>query len=190
MTWTTCQPPRPSGTEIVLDTEPPASAFGVPSGTETNVQHVPVQLTRLPTTVDHSRSTGALGVSPDAGSDTAELTAPEVDESCALALVSVESSCSVVFASSVAATFAGQSMRAFGRPASLVTVKCMTFPVPHGIGDCWMFRYLNEIASATSIVCLPTGPAARICMIAVPRVQLAMIAPVNLLSYRSEPPPS
>ena len=33
-----------------------------------------------------------------------------------------------------------------------------------------------------AIVCVPTGPAARMCMTAEPRVQLAMIAPVYLLS--------
>jgi len=41
-----------------------------------------------------------------------------------------------------------------------------------------------------STVCRPTGPDARMCMTAVPRVQFAMIAPVYLLSYRSDPPPS
>ena len=47
---------------------------------------------------------------------------------------------------------------AFGRPLSFVTVNVNLSPVPHGIGDCWMFRYLKLIASATSIVCPPTGP--------------------------------
>ena len=61
MSWTTCQPPRPSGTLILLVREPSAAVVGVPSGTETNAQHVPVQLTRLPTTVAHSRSTGVFG---------------------------------------------------------------------------------------------------------------------------------
>src|SRR3954452_1832435 len=108
MTWTTCQPPSPSGTVIFVETLPAASAVGVPSGTDTNVQQVPVQLTRLPTTVDHSRSTGAFAVRPDALIETAELTAPDVDESDAVALVVVDNSCSVVFASNVGSTFAGQ----------------------------------------------------------------------------------
>ena len=96
----------------------------VPSGTETKAQHVPVQLTRLPTTVAHSRSTGVFGIRPLAVMATCELTAPEVDASCAVAPEPVEAdaSCSVVFASSVGATLAGQSMRAFGRPLSFVTL--------------------------------------------------------------------
>src|SRR6266496_3412802 len=126
--WTTCQPPRPSGIVIELASPPPAVVVGVPSGTETNVQHVPVQLTRLPTTVDHSRSTGVFGTRPCAASATRVFTVPEDDASCA-----------VVFASSVGATLAGQSIRAFGRPLSFVTVNDITVPSPHGIGDCWMF---------------------------------------------------
>src|SRR6266496_1066086 len=190
--WTTCQPPRPSGIVIELASPPPAVVVGVPSGTETNVQHVPVQLTRLPTTVDHSRSTGVFGTRPCAASATRVFTVPEDDASCAVAFVDddVLASCSVVFASSVGATLAGQSIRAFGRPLSFVTVNDITVPSPHGIGDCWMFRYLKLIASATSIVCRPTGPLARMCITAVPRVQFAMIAPTYLLSYNSDPPPS
>jgi hypothetical protein len=65
---------------------------------------------------------------------------------------------------------------------SFVTLKLNLYPVPHGIGDCWMFRYLKLIASATSIVCVPRGPAARMCIVAVPRVQLAVMAPAYLLS--------
>src|SRR3954454_12285323 len=119
MTWTTCQPPRPSGTEIFDEMVPPGPAVGLPSGTDTNVQQVPVQLTRLPTTVDHSRSTGAFGVRPEAMMFTRVFTAPFVDESCAFEPL-WESSCSVVFASSVGATCDGQSTRAFGRPLSFV----------------------------------------------------------------------
>src|SRR5690348_17050392 len=145
MTWTTCQPPRPSGTLMLLDSVPVADAVDVPSGTETNDQHVPVQLTRLPTTVDHSRSTGAFARRPVAETPTFVFTAPACDESVAAAVEarSRPASWSVVFASSVGATFAGQSMRAFGRPASFVTVNDITLPLPHGIGDCWMFRYLK-----------------------------------------------
>ncbi len=68
-------------------------------------------------------------------------------------------------------------MRAAGRPLSFVTVNANLKPSPHGMGDCWMFRYLKLIASAISTVCLPTGPVARILTIAVPRVQLAITAP-------------
>jgi hypothetical protein len=41
---------------------------------------------------------------------------------------------------------------------------------------------LKLIASATSIVCLPTGPEARNCTFATPRVQFAITAPTYLLS--------
>jgi len=56
---------------------------------------------------------------------TCEFTAPEVDSSCALAVEpdDTDASWSVVLASSVGATCAGQSMRDFGRPLSFVTVK-------------------------------------------------------------------
>src|SRR5262249_40564088 len=157
LTWTTCQPPRPSGTVIFVESVPDAEAVAVPSGTETNDQHVPVQLTRLPTTVDHSSVTGAFGVSPPADRSTLVVTAPDCELRLAVAAddVSRPASCNVVFASSVGATWSGQSIRAFGRPASFVTVNDITLPVPHGIGDCWMFRYLKLIASATSIVWRP-----------------------------------
>ena len=110
---------------------------------------------------------------------TFELTAPADDErvACAAVLEETPVSCSVVFASSVGATFAGQSICAFGRPLSFVTVKWNFSPVPHGIGDCWMLRYLKLIASATSIVWAPTGPVARMCATATPRVQFAIMAP-------------
>ena len=73
MSWTTCQPPSPSGTVIVASSASrSAVAVAVPSGTETKLQHVPVQLTRFPTTVDHSSSTGAFGTSPDAVRSTLE----------------------------------------------------------------------------------------------------------------------
>src|SRR5581483_11380240 len=177
--WTTCQPPSPSGTVIGDAIEPSAFAVVLPSGTETKLQHVPVQLTRLPTTVAHSMSTGTFGVRPPAVRLTFELTMPVEDERFAVAapVVPAEARLSVVFASSVGATFAGQSTRAFGRPRSFVTLNEKVAPVPHGIGDCWMFRYLKLIASAASIVCLPTGPVARMCATAVPRVQFAIIAP-------------
>ena len=65
--WTSCracQPPRPSGTVIFVFSVPSAAAVAVPSGMAENAQQVPLQLTRLPTTVAHCRVTGALGVSP------------------------------------------------------------------------------------------------------------------------------
>src|SRR3954470_6481624 len=64
MSWITCQPPSPSGTWICEFSDPSAAELGLPSGIETKLQHVPEQLTRLPTTVDHTRSTSALGFSP------------------------------------------------------------------------------------------------------------------------------
>src|SRR6516165_7993370 len=87
--WITCQPPSPSGTCTVLVSAPSADAVPAPSGTETKLQHVPVQLTRLPTTVDHTRLTGALGVSPVAETSTFESTGPEVDDTFAVALPAV-----------------------------------------------------------------------------------------------------
>jgi len=168
-----------AGTVIGVDSEPSAFAVVLPSGTEMKLQHVPVQLTRLPTTVAHSRSTGAFGVSPPAVSVVFEFTIPVVEERLDVAelLAPAEASWSVVFASSVGATFSGQSILALGRPLSAVTLKANVLPVPHGIGDCWMLRYLKLIASATSIWWFPTGPVARMWATAVPRVQLALIAP-------------
>ena len=115
---------------------------------------------------------------------TFDSTAPADELSFALAVVVAASpvSCSVVLASRVGATFCGQSTCGFGRPLSFVTVNVDLKPMPHGIGDCWMLRYLKVIASATSIVCGPTGPVARMCATAVPRVQLAIIAPAKWLS--------
>ena len=55
---------------------PSGAAVAVPSGTETNVQQVPVQLTRLPTTVDQTRLTAALGVRPEAVTATFDSTVP------------------------------------------------------------------------------------------------------------------
>ena len=123
---------------------------------------------------------------------TFDITAPLVVASEAVALVAASSPAvaSVVRVATVGATFAGQSIRGAGRPLSFVTLKVKEKPVPHGIGDCSMLRYLKLIASAMSIVCGPTGPAARIRTFATPRVQLAMTAPTYLLSYRSEAPPS
>src|SRR6188508_3755037 len=118
MTWTTCQPPSPSGTWICEATVPLADAVVFPSGMETKLQHVPVQLTRLPTTVDHWSSTGAFGVSPEAVTPTFVITAPLVELRVAVALVAAPrpAASSVVREATVGATFAGQSILAAGRP--------------------------------------------------------------------------
>src|SRR6266536_3364460 len=139
MSWITCQPPRPSGiwTDAVI--EPSAAAVAFPRGIDWNVQHVPVQLTRLPTTVDHSRSTGAPGVRPEAVTPTFDSTWPLEELSLADAAPAFESSAeaSVVLASTVGETDNGQSIRARGGPASFGTVNVKRPPVAHGIGDCW-----------------------------------------------------
>src|SRR6478609_3364508 len=68
--WMTCQPPRPSGTRTVDFSVPSAAAVALASGTETKLQQVPVQLTRLPTTVDHTRLTGWFAARPLADTPT------------------------------------------------------------------------------------------------------------------------
>ena len=40
-TWTTCQPPSPSGTVICELSVPSAAAVAFPSGIDTKLQHVP-----------------------------------------------------------------------------------------------------------------------------------------------------
>src|SRR5512132_282592 len=112
-TWTTCQPPRPSGTAMWLAIVPSARAVALPSGTDTKVQQVPLQFTRLPTTVDQTRATRALGVKPVAETSTFERTGPEVELSRAEAVVSAASPVadSVVGALSVGSTATGQSIR-------------------------------------------------------------------------------
>ena len=114
----------------------------MPSGTETKLQHVPLQFTRLPTTVDHTRLTGALGARPFAETSTFDMTGPADEDSVAVALPLAPplTAASVVFASSVGVTATGQSSRGFGRPASFVTVNVKLFPVAHGIGDCGRLR--------------------------------------------------
>src|SRR5512141_25865 len=105
-------------------------------------QQVPVQLTRLPTTVAHCRATGAFGVSPAAETSTFVRIWPLVTLSEAVAAVAPAidfTALRVVVGDMVGVTFIGQSMRAAGRPASLVTVK-MNFLLPaQGFGDCGMF---------------------------------------------------
>src|SRR6266498_2789773 len=108
--WITCQPPSPSGISTVLFSEPSAAAVPLASGTETKLQQVPLQLTRLPTTVDHTRLTGRLGVSPAAETSTFERTGPEVEDRLADALPTLPpTAASVVLASRVGVTATGQS---------------------------------------------------------------------------------
>ena len=101
-----------------------------------------MQLTRLPTTVDQTRSTGAPGVSPVAATSTFERTGPVVELSVAVAARAGEAEAAsvVVVRRASARPVTGQSMRGVGRPSSFVTVNVNVAPVPHGIGDCWMFR--------------------------------------------------
>ena len=64
---TACQPPRPSGTVIfVLQRAVGRRGRRAERDRSRIAQQVPVQLTRLPTTDAHCRSTGAFGVSPPA----------------------------------------------------------------------------------------------------------------------------
>ncbi len=140
--WITCQPPRPSGICTLLVSVPSEAAVPVPSGTETKLQQVPVQLTRLPTTVDQTRVTGWLGASPFAETSTFDRIGPVLEFTVADAWPAVRPRVArVVFASRVGATEAGQSICCFGSPASFVTVNVNVFPVAHGIGACGMLRY-------------------------------------------------
>ena len=65
---------------------PAPATVAFPSGTETKLQHVPLQLTRFPTTVDQTRSTLAPGVRPAAETLTFESTWPDVELSRAVAV--------------------------------------------------------------------------------------------------------
>src|SRR5512132_1189966 len=135
MSWMTCQPPRPSGTETLAVSVPSAAAVAFPSGIETKLQQVPLQFTRLPTTVDQTRSTAAPGFRPDAVTPTFESTGPDVELSLAAAVVVPAASPlpdRVVRASSVGAAATGQSIRWRGRPPSLVTLNVNRLPTAHG----------------------------------------------------------
>src|SRR6266498_6124684 len=108
--WITCQPPSPSGISTVLFSEPSAAAVPLASGTETKLQQVPLQLTRLPTTVDHTTPTGAPAVSPVAETSTFESTGPDVELREAEPFADARPAAdSVVRASTVGATETGQS---------------------------------------------------------------------------------
>lgn len=102
--------------------EPSAAAVELPSGMFSVVQHVPVQLTRFPTTDAHCRSTGAPGVSPAAVTPTLVRMSPLVTLSEPFAPEAAFGSI-VVNADIVGATFSGQSIAGFGQPASFVTLK-------------------------------------------------------------------
>src|SRR4051794_29797874 len=128
---------------MLVLSDPSAPAVAVPSGSETKFQHVPVQLTRLPTTVDHDRSTRSFGVNPAAVTSTFVRIWPDVELSCAVALDELSSvaAASVVRWSIVGATVAGHSLRVAGTPASFVIVNFIRWLSVHGTGDCFMFRY-------------------------------------------------
>ncbi len=106
---------------MVLWSDPSADAVALPSGTETKDQQVPEQLTRLPTTVDHSTSTGAPAVRPEAETSTFVFTVPAVDDRCAVAepVAASPVAAIVVRASTVGATLTGQSSWAL-RPARVL----------------------------------------------------------------------
>src|SRR5690349_10787925 len=109
---------------MVVLSEPSAAAVAVPSGTFSVVQHVPVQLTRFPTTDAHWRSTGAFGVRPFAVRPTFVRMSPAVVLSEPVAAVTPFGTAFgsiVVKDHIVGATLSGQSTAGFGRPASFVT---------------------------------------------------------------------
>ena len=162
----------------LLVSEPSAVAVALPSGTETNDQQVPVQLTRLPTTVDHSMSTGAFGVRPLAVTATFELTCPSTwravrsppsrrearqlqrrlrveRRSDVLGPVDLRLRPAVVLRDREAELLAGAP-----RDRRLLDVQVLE---ADRVGD------LDRVR--------PTGPAARMCATAMPRVQFAIIAP-------------
>src|SRR4029453_2467683 len=115
-------PPKPSGTSNDVCHEPSAAALPFPIGTEAIVQHVPVQLTRLPTTVPSASSTGWLGARPATETATLRPTAPDVDSSLTLAplVASRPVADMVVRVSTVGFTFHGQSVRGGGGTARLL----------------------------------------------------------------------
>ena len=90
----------------------------MPNGVDANIQHVLAQSTRLPTTVDHTRLTGAGDVRPDAVSATFVSTGPIVEAIVAstLLLTARPLVASVVRALTVGATSTGQSMAGPGLP--------------------------------------------------------------------------
>ena len=120
-----------------MDTEPVALAVVEPTGTCDNAQHVPVQLTRFPTTVENATSTGAFGVRPPAVSETFVSTVPLVALRVAVAPDAElrPAVVSVVVGPTVGVTLFGQSTYAFGGPASFVTVNDMLNIGCHGCGD-------------------------------------------------------
>ena len=127
---------------IFVFSVPSAEAVAVPIGVVVNAQQVPVQFTRLPTTDAQFMATGAFGVSPLAVTSTFERIWPLVTLSDAEPVVAPATdliAASVVVGAIVGATFSGQSISAFGRPASFVTVKMNFLLTAQGLGDCGMF---------------------------------------------------
>src|ERR1017187_2274613 len=143
MSWTTCQPPSPSGTVMVVFSDPPTGE-AVPSGVDAKAQQVLAQSTRLPTTVDQTRLTGEAVDRPDAVSVTLVSTGPIDDASAAVTLVLTARPlvANVVRALTVGATSTGQSIEGAGATAPWVTVKVTLAPFVYGIGDWGTFRYM------------------------------------------------
>jgi hypothetical protein len=115
---------------MVLCSEPPAGA-AEPRGVEANIQHVLAQSTRLPTTVDQTRLTGADDERPVALSATLVSTGPLVDARVASTLLVTARPLApkVVRALTVGATLTGQSMEGPGASLSWVTVKMTLVPL-------------------------------------------------------------
>ena len=127
---------------ICDESVPSAAAVALPRGTGTKLQHVPVQLTRLPTTVDQMRSTGAFGVSPVAVTFVFARIWPLDEASSAVASLSGArlAAESVVLASIVGLTLAGHSVLGARFALPFVSVNFSRWLSVHGTGDCSMFR--------------------------------------------------
>ena len=112
-------------------------------GVDENAQQVLAQSTRLPTTVDQTRLTGAPVDRPVAVRATLVPTGPRDDasEAFTVELTARPLVANVVRALTVGATSTGQSIDTGGGPASLVTVKVTLAPFVYGIGDWGTFRY-------------------------------------------------
>jgi len=108
----------------------PPDGVAVPIASDTKAQHVLVQLTRLPTTVDQTNWTGADDERPEAVRPTAVFTRPLLSASVAftLLLAARPLARSVVRALRVGATSTGQSMEDGGGPLSPVTVNVTVAP--------------------------------------------------------------
>ena len=107
----------------------------------TKFQHVPVQLTRFPTTLVHCSAAGTFGVRPAAVTFTLERIGPVVESSWAVADPVTLVERTVVRSLIVGCTAAGHSRVGLGAPASFVTVNFIRWASVHGTGDCSMLRY-------------------------------------------------